>query len=228
MLGALQLMSPVLLLLGAQAAFESRWISGLHVVTESLSGQTAVNGVLFQVQRATGRDVPVVAERMLADWRGESGSDHVLLLPGIGWTVFSRIHQGESEVVQWRAAGEESELLWSSTNLGKTDRLLPRGTVPLPRGCHWQSPVHGMVNGSSFIQTSGSCPGTVPAVSTDFRQLLSGMGWTLHYGGKGLLQLEQGGRRAQIVLMPARSDAIRSAASDVVIVEVATRRGATP
>jgi hypothetical protein len=194
----------------------------LDVSTERLTGQIGFNGVLFRVQRATGPDVHLLAERMLRHWRRESGRDGVIPLTGTGWNMYSRIHHGESEVVQWRDAGDRSELLWSMTDLRVYGNAPPEGSVPLPPECRWLAPAHGNVQGNPFIQTTGSCAGEAKSVSTAFMRLLSSRGWAAHQWSSGMLQLERGKRRAQIVLMPA-PDRDPSARTYAVVLELGDR-----
>jgi hypothetical protein len=221
MLKVLRTILAVLLLLVAASApaFESQWISGLHVTTEQLTGKTALNGVPFRVQRATGRDVPVLAERMRSDWRDSAG-DQVLPASESGWRLFGRIHDGRSEVVQWRGIGESSELLWSTMELRDVRRPPPAGTVTLPSGCLWLSPIHGLVQRNRFIQTTGFCPREVSAVAADLRRSLSGKGWRLRQHQGHVLQIERGNQRAQIVLAPASREPDPARATAVVVLEV--------
>ena len=205
---------------GNASPFENRWTRGLGVTTEGLTGQTAVNGVTFRIHRATGHDVPLLAQRILDDWQRESGADHVLSSDAGDWKFFSRIHHGRSEVVQWRVRGSGGELLWSSTDLLHGDGP-PRSGVPLPVDCLWSPPVHGVVEGSGYIQSSGSCSGEVPAVAARFRRLLSSRGWAIREPAGPVLQTERGRYRVQITLMPASGPG-SSTATDVVVLELRT------
>jgi hypothetical protein len=198
--------------------FESRWTSGLGVTTERLTGQTAVNGVTFRIHRATGRDVTLLAQRILDDWQRESGIDRVLSSGAGDWKSFSRIHHGRSEVVQWRGRGGGGELLWSSADLLHVDPL-PQNGVPLPAQCRWSPTVHGIVAGSGFIQSSGSCPGEVPAVAARFRRLLSSSGWVVREADGSVLQTEHGRQKAQIMLIPGSAPG-SSSSTDVVVLEL--------
>lgn len=211
----------LILLLGdaiAANAFEHRWIAGLDLSPERLGGQTGVNGVLFRIERATGRDVPVLAERMFREWQRDLGTDPVLSTSEAGWRLFGRIYRGESEVVQWRGLGGEAELIWSITDL-RAGNSSPPGMVPKPRDCSWLPPVHGKVEGRPFLQTSGYCQRASTTVAGELQQLLSSGKWVLHQAGGGLLQVEHGHRKAQIVLMPAGSPA-QAPATNVVILEL--------
>lgn len=195
----------ILLLIATHAsAFESQWLSGLHITTERLTGQLGFNGVLFRVQRATGPDVRLLADRILRDWRVESGRDGVIPLTNSGWNMYSRISRGESEVVQWREAGFSSELLWSVTDLRTSPDAPPASGVPLPPACQWLPPVHGTVRGTTFIQTTGSCAGDAQGISSSFTRLLASRGWTANRWSGGMLDVQRGKQRAQITLMQAQ------------------------
>lgn len=224
----LTLTRAVLLLLlaaGRAFAFESQWVSGLHVVTEHLAGETGLNGMLFRIQRATGRDVHLLADRIFDDWRHESGTDRVLALNVAGWRSFSRIHHGDSEVVQWRGTGATSELIWSVTNLRQTSIVPPTGSVLLPPNCNWRPPVHGIVQEGVFIQNTGVCPREMAAVANQFRRLFDAKGWTLREHTPGVLQAQRGNQRAEVVFAPAHA---RSPATNVVILELAVESARTP
>jgi len=208
----------LLIVPGRSVAFDSRWTSGLSVTTERLTGETAVNGTRFRIDRATGRDVRLLAERILDDWQRESGVDHVMPSSAGEWRLFSRIHRGESEVVQWRGVGSDGELLWSSMDLLHLDRP-PQNDLPLPTDCNWAPPVHGSVQQGGFIQSTGSCPGTVPKVAARLRRLLRSSGWTTREATGPVLRAERSGHRVQIMLMKA-SLPTASPTADVVILEL--------
>jgi len=213
---------PAVLLMLATApagAFESQWLFGLDVGIEKLAGKTAMNGVPLQVQRATGPDVPLLADRMRSDWRDAAG-EQVLASRQADWNLFSRVHGGQSEVVQWRGAGAQSELLWSIVTLRDVRGPPPVVSISLPQGCQWLSPIHGSVEKAHFIQTTGFCPREVAAVAAQLRRSLSREGWRLHEPSAHVLQVERGNRRAQIVLAPASQTPTSAQATHVVIVEV--------
>lgn len=220
MLRMLQASASALLLLapGQAISFESRWTSGLSVTTERLTGHTAVNGMRLRIDRATGRDVQRLAARILDDWQRESGVEHVMASSTGDWNLFSRIHRGESEVVQWRGADSGGELLWSSADLLHLDHP-PHSTVPLPSDCHASPPVHGSVEKGGFIQRTGTCPGDVPNVAARFRRILGSSGWTTGEAVGSVLQAQRDGQKVQITLMRT-SRPVTSPTTDVVVLEL--------
>jgi len=201
--------------------FETRWTAGLQVQCEEVSGRTSVGGMSFVIQRASGRDVPLLAQRILDDWRRESGVERVRVLKHGDWSVGTRIHDGRSQVTQWRISGDTPELLWSEAELYRQP-LAPKQPRYLTPLCSWVAPVRGTVAGNIYSQSTGRCAEHPSAVLAAMQAALVRAGWEVRTGSSGLnAHLE--GRQVQVVVtQPDRGTGGRSAEgwTDAVVLEV--------
>jgi hypothetical protein len=209
-------------------AMDSRWTQGLRLSWEALPGDTAFNGMSFRVQRATGLDVPVLAQRIAADWQRESGGEGLKLMRHGEWSILSRIHDGRSEVVQWRERSEDAELLWSEADL----RLEPQPSLAaryLVSACNWLPPISGSATGGRFRQFTGYCASRSAAVGDALASALQLEGWRTRRNASGLMA-ERKGDRFEAVISPQRLPAGKGHTTEgtAVVVLEATSSARTP
>ena len=169
----------------ASPAFEIRWTQGLQVSWEQMPGRTSVGGMSLLIRRATGRDVALLAQRILEDWRRESGMQAVKLLNSGGWSIGTRIHQGRSQVTQWRVSGEASELLWSESDLSRQSKSPPVPHYLVP-ACKWSGPVRGTVAETTYSQSTGRCAARPSTVLAEVDAALVRNGWRTRRSASGL------------------------------------------
>jgi len=205
----------------AAPAFESRWTQGLQVSWEELPGGTSFGGMSLLIQRATGRDVPLLAQRILEEWRRESGFERVRMLSQGDWSIGARIHQGRSQVTQWRVSGESPELIWSDSDLYRQALSTP---VPkyLVSYCRWTGPVRGTVAETTYSQSTGHCDARPSTVLAAVEGALIREGWRIRRDPAGL-NANRVNRRLQAVVAPGgkRSGAVGTdAASTIVVLEL--------
>ena len=150
---------------GAPLGLE-RW-RGFDVRVETIAEPIHVNGVPVVIHRAVGSGVAAMAETIRKQWVQEAGATGVRADARSGWTVVSRLTEGNLEAIQWRGSGTETQLLWSSMELSPGMRSAPRTQLPLPRGCVSGRIVHGNVDMGVYLQRTARCAGSARAtVST--------------------------------------------------------------
>lgn len=174
----------------------------LNVHVEQLEGDVALNGVPVTITRAEGPGVPALAERMINRWRSESGPDSVWLSECCGWKLASRIHNGESQVVQWRTTVTDSELLWSTLVATAPPPAPPMVNAPLPPDCRWSGPVHGKVAGNQYVQISARCALDPQAALDLMIRRLASAGWRWQRQGRLVVHAARGQVRAQLIAAP--------------------------
>jgi hypothetical protein len=202
-------------------------VRDIDVAVERLNGTTGLNGVRLRMERATGTAVGTLAERMIRAWEKESGAPAVHLQKQSGWMVASRLHRGESQVIQWRGARDEGELIWSSAELHQPPQA-PRMRVPLAAGCRGSAPVHGVTGRMHFIQLSASCAQSPSALLTALAESLRRKGWQLTSTGQWMLHAVTGDVHVQITAMPALRDLVALPGHRSTLVMVETRPARTP
>ena len=209
------------------AGLEPRLMTGLDVHSEPVPGATAVNGVPFLISRATGRDVPLLFERLVSEWR-EAADGHPPRLDRNGeWNIASRIHDGHSEVIQWRMARSGAELLWSDTDLRA---IVPHASPPryLPAICQWNAPISGRATGQHFVQSIASCTARPSAVTDHFDDELPQQGWQTRRTPSGL-RARRGESALEVVIQPVVVPAERLRnASTIVVVQTNRHQGMPP
>lgn len=174
---------------------------GLQVDIEEIDGAVAVNGFPMSVSRATGTDVPLLADRLVDRWRIDSGADSVRVMQCCGWNLASRLHAGASEVIQWRSSAG-GELLMSTADLGATARAVPTPKLPLIVDCDWSTPVHGRVAQRQFLQVAARC-NLAPSHALDMAaRQLAAHGWHWQRSGPLVLRAERNGVQAEMIAGP--------------------------
>lgn len=94
-------------------------LSGLQVRNEKLDSISRLNGVPVLIERFTGRDVQLLLDRWLAQWRSDTATVAATGQRSGPWHVHARlIRPNVQEVLQARGHGEAMELLWSRLTLG--------------------------------------------------------------------------------------------------------------
>jgi hypothetical protein len=215
--------------LGAASAadIEARLMSGLDVRSESVPGVTGVNGVLFEMSRVTGTDVPVLFERMLSEWRRVADGSPPRRLRNGDWNIASRIHDGHSQVIQWRLAPSGAELLWSDTDL-QARAADTRSSRYVPALCRWNAPISGQAVGHRFVQSTASCAAPASRVTDDFEQELRQQGWQSLRSPSGL-RARRGRGTLEAVIQPAdEGTGPHRISSTIVMVETHETRGTRP
>jgi hypothetical protein len=209
---------------GDAQAFERNAWRDLDVAVEELSGPMSVDGLAMSVLRAVGSDVPELVRRIGARWHKESDADRIRALAHEQWSILSRIHLGNSEVMQWRGSGEQAELLWSTTDLRQRPGSLPQRAVTMPAGCFWNRSVHGQEHGREYLQSNARC-----SLSSDhvLRTLISELQreqWSVRSTGGNLIVANRGRMAVRIAIAPL-TRAARGAGASVVLLQVATPEG---
>lgn len=179
----------------------------LQVRVENLEGEVAVNGLPITISRAVGPGVPALAERLVGQWRLESGQDSVHLLSCCGWKLASRIHNGDSQVVQWRSTALASELLWSTLGSRAPIAAPPMADAPLLPDCSWSGPVHGRVAASQYLQVSARCPLDPEAALAMMIRRMASEGWHWQRQSRLVVFAERGQVKAQLIASPLQGPA---------------------
>lgn len=193
---------------------------GLQVDIEQIEGAIAVNGLPISVSRATGTDVPLLADRLVEQWRIESGAESILVFRCCGWNVASRLQSGVSEVIQWRSS-TGGELLKSTADIGATESIVPVPRLPLIPDCDWGTPVHGRVAQRLFLQVTARCD-FAPSHALDIAaRRLANQGWHWQRSSPLVLRAELNGIQAELVAgsMPQGTGQRASEGSSLVLIE---------
>lgn len=187
------------------AALEARDAQGLDVTIERLSEPVVVDGVVLQVQSATGPQVPALAARIEARWRQEGGlfREHAR----DGWNFIARFEEGRNEVIQWRGQGDSAQLLYSLLDAMQRPQRPSPPPFRLPSRCRWIRVIEGRAGQGTYQQHSAHCraePATVlEAIS---RQLRSG-DWIVHPGTPRVLRVSGRGLEAEVIVVPGSTRA---------------------
>ncbi|MEY2853112.1 MAG: hypothetical protein RL030_244 [Pseudomonadota bacterium] len=126
----------------------------MREVLDSIEG---VNGVPLHIERFSGRDVPELLRRWLAEW----SADEQTAGQGSGRTGEWRLHArllrpSFQEVLQVRGQGEAAELLWSRLPLS-SDAADKQAVLRLPTHCKAGPRVHGRDDKGDFEVSSAVC-----------------------------------------------------------------------
>jgi hypothetical protein len=129
----------------------------LRVVREALDSIESVNGVPLHIERYTGRDVPELLLRWLAEWRMDEGTVGQVGGRSGEWRLYSRLLRSTAqEVLQARGQGDASELLWS--RLALSSRPMNTSIARhLPAGCKEGPRVQGRDARGAFDISSAVC-----------------------------------------------------------------------
>lgn len=197
----------VLTMIPCQAAhaFDAWLIAGLDVATEQIPETVTVDGAPFTIQRATGTDVPKLAQRIESWWRAQ-GSEVRSLQQG-GWAMKTRMRGALSEVLQWRTHRQTPELLWSSLGSDVVSRVSPDPGLALPVQCVWGRSVYGHSAGHDYLQRSAGCTGSADALQASLQLSLPDQGWRVRSMNRGVLLLERPGVEGFISLSAMKGNA---------------------
>lgn len=182
------------------AALEARDARGLDVTLERLAEPVVVDGVVLQVQSATGPDVPALAARIQTRWRQEGAPlrEHTR----DGWNSIARFEQGRNEVIQWRGQGDSAQLLYSLLDAMQRPQRPSAAPFRLPSRCRWIRVIEGRAGQGTYQQHSAHCraePATV--LEAIGRQLRSG-GYIVHAGTTQVLRISGAGLEAELIVVP--------------------------
>jgi hypothetical protein len=150
------LVAATLLLAPSASPAEPQW-RGLHVVREVLDSIQGMNGVPLHIERFSGRDVPELLRRWLAEWHADERTAGQGSGRTGGWRLHARLLRPSfQEVLQVRGQGDTAELLWSRILLSSNPP--ERQTVlRLPAHCKAGPRVHGRDDRGAFEVSSAVC-----------------------------------------------------------------------
>jgi hypothetical protein len=173
-------LAPTALLIAASqlapAADLGEW-RDLNLKVEPLGESVQVNGLPLEISKFTGSDVVVLAKRMGDKWIGEEGAHGVRTTNSGPWKIISRFHGAGLEVVQWTNAGNESQLLWSRSDLQTHTRSTHRGGFGFPPVCMQGRAVSGRVDAQSYWQQTALCKGSPRNVLASVRTIAGAQGY---------------------------------------------------
>ncbi|MFO1504451.1 MAG: hypothetical protein U1F39_11665 [Steroidobacteraceae bacterium] len=176
---------------------------GLAVHIETVDGALGINGLPLSVSRATGTQVLQLVERLLRQWRSESGAAAVRTEECCGWSIASRFHDGNPQVIQWRDTAAGAELLWSVADVRAVKKDSAETSVPLPAGCTGSPPVQGQVAQRRFLQYTARCTAGVKPLLESIARDFARHGWVWQRRGSSL-QAQQGAVQAQAIALGVR------------------------
>jgi hypothetical protein len=149
-----------------------------------------------------------------------------VILQCCGWKIASRIHGGDSQVIQWRTRVAGDELLWSTVGLTIAPGTVPAAAAQLPADCRWTTPVHGQIAGRQFVQYSARCNlDASAAIGLMIRHLASDH-WRWQRRGSLMVLAERGPAQVQVIASPApHTSAQEQGRSSLVLVESRPSQG---
>lgn len=202
------------------AAIETRDARGLQVVVERIDGSIRIDGLAMQIQAASGRDVAQLAARIEQRWRDEGSTlQHHAQSP---WKLVTRLHDGRSEVIQWRGSGASARLLHSVVDAMRATKQAAAAPFVLPPQCAWGRVVEGTAGPAAYAQHSAHCRMPPASLVAMLRQRLAAQGWSVQ-GERGLaLQLVRPGIDAELIIAPGQ------ARDESAVVWVSTRLAREP
>jgi hypothetical protein len=188
-------------LLGASlaVALEKRDLGGLAVTVESIPEEVIVDGLALRIKRASGADVPQLAQRLQIRWRTEGSAVQSQQVEG--WKSASRLDQGRNELIQWRGEGPDAELLHSSLVTGRLPRSRSRAPFALPGACAWGRVIEGVSGGSSFEQHTAQCAANAAALATAIQSRLQSLGWNIRSRMDAVWDVHRSGDHARLTLI---------------------------
>lgn len=134
-------------------------LSGLQVRNEKLDSISRLNGVPVVIERFTGRDVQLLLDRWLAQWRSDTTTVAATGQRSGPWRVHARlIRPNAQEVLQVRGRGEAMELLWSRLTLGHATVDALRATARI-FGCEQGPQMSGRDGRGEFQVFTDVCSG---------------------------------------------------------------------
>lgn len=175
-------------------AIEPGDVRGLDLRLEALSESVAVDGVMFDIRFASGRDIPELVRRVEQRWR-QQGSP-VQRMQQHGWQLLSRWEQGQSELLQWRGEGAGAQLLFSRLDTTRTPARPGRGAMVLPARCAWGRHV---VDRALSLRTA-FCRLTLPQLKLQLRSRLAAQGWSVHHETDMTFDISRAGESARLTL----------------------------
>ncbi len=179
------------------SAFEPRDARGLDVRIEPLPEPVAVDGVVFEIQFASGKDVAELARRVELRWR-QQGSP-VQHVQQRGWQLVARWDGGRSELMQWRSEGAAAQLIFSSLDALKPPVRPGRGPLLLPSRCAWNR----QIRDRSHTVSSATCRLKLPELQRQLRAALVAQGWSIQRDAGALLEIARDGSSAHLTLVTA-------------------------
>jgi hypothetical protein len=175
-------------------AFDSRDARGLDVTIEGLPEPVAVDGVMFEIQVATGTDVPQLARRVEQRWQQQGSM--VQRLQQRGWQLLTRWVEGRTELVQWRGEGGAAQLIFSRLDTLRRPLRRARTSLRLPSGCAWGR----LIEDRSHALRTAFCSLGLPDLLRQLRTSLLAQGWSIRHETAGLFEIEREGASARITL----------------------------
>lgn len=185
-----------LLLVAASCAgaIEPRDARGLDVRLEALPEPVTVDGVVFEIQFASGRDVPELARRVELRWR-QQGS-HLQHLQQRGWQLLSRWEAGHSELLQWRGEGTGARLIFSRLDTTRAPVRPGRGPLVLPTRCAWGR----LIQDRSQVLRSAFCRLSLAELQWQLRVRLAAQGWSVRHETDVTFEVSRAGESARLTL----------------------------
>lgn len=185
-----------LLLVAASCAgaIEPRDARGLDVRLEALPEPVTVDGVVFEIQFASGRDIQELARRMEHRWRQQGSL--VQRLQQRGWQLLSRWEEGRSELLQWQGEGAGAQLVFSRLDTTRAPARPGRGPLVLPARCAWGR----LIQDRSQALRTAACRLTLPELQLQLRARLVAQGWSVRQETGVTFEVSRAGQSARLTL----------------------------
>lgn len=191
----------LLLLAPLAAAVEARDARGLAVAIERIAEPIVVDGVTLHVQRAQGREIDQLARRIELRWRAEGSQ--VQRDAHSGWQIRSRLAGLRSEVIQWRAAGAQDELVFSWFDVSRRREPQAATPVTLPPMCTWLRGVEGSAQAVRYLQLSARCRIDATQLANRLHSILARHDWTIVHRDASIWDVARRRESARVTLVPA-------------------------
>jgi hypothetical protein len=188
-----------LLLAPPAVALDAGDSRGLSVTIERISGPLVVDGLALHVERAHGRDVATLAQRIQQRWRIEGS--HPQLAQHQDWQMASRWSGNRNEVLQWRDAGSGGELLFSWLDATRPPGRPAAAPLTLPPPCSWGRAMEGEIQGGRYWQHTARCRGTPRELLPRLRDALDRQRWSISDAGGGIWDVTKQDAAARVIVV---------------------------
>lgn len=175
-------------------AIEAGDVRGLDVRLEALPESVAVDGVMFEIQFASGRDIPELARRVEQRWRLQGSA--VQHMQQRGWQLLARWERGQSELLQWRGDGGAAQLLFSRLDTTRAPARPGSGPMELPARCAWGR----LIQDRSLVLRTAFCRLSLPQLQAQVRTRLAAQGWSVQHASDVILDIARAGESARLTL----------------------------
>jgi len=141
-----------------------------NVVSEHLPSSLRINGLSVEIIHLSGSGVPALIRNMAQRWR-------VTAVPQGDWLQLAQQSDGWSEVLQWRAASESTDALYSRLRMDQSPRPAATLALQLPAVCQSSNQLDLGSTAHPVLHLTARCQGSRNLVQSLVLQAVRRSGW---------------------------------------------------